>query len=111
MWAARLSPKMLTGMTAWMYKRAPPISLISSKTMWWAEVGGGKQRTRKMRSAATEFIFISIIFLRLFLSVSGLRLLPQGIGAKFSLTPCASAGFALKVDLAPKLRVAGQQMC
>ena len=64
-----------------------------------------------MRSVATEFIFISFISLCLFLSFSGLRLLPQGIGAKFSLTPCASAGFALKVDLAPELRVAGQQMC
>jgi len=111
MWAARSSLEMLTGMTAWIYKRVPAISPISSKTMWWAEVGRGKWRTRKMRSVATEFIFISFISLRLFLSFSGLRLLPQGIGAKFSLTPCASAGFALKVDLAPELRIAGQHMC
>ncbi len=63
-----------------------------------------------MRSTATELIFISIISLHLFLSFFWLRLLPLGVGVKFSLIPCACAGFALKVDLAPELRVAGQQM-
>ena len=73
---------------------------------WWRKA---KDEKNEERSNRVHFYFY--YFFTSLLSFSGLRLLPQGIGAKFSLTPCASAGFALKVDLAPELRVAGQQMC